>query len=302
MPAMTLATNGNGDGSSGEVVALRRRAGRPAGGAHFSRGGRGLRTARAVLKVISFMAQYPQGVSAREVAEELGKSVSTAYYLLASLHEEGFALHVPGRGYRLSPEIAIVTGTPGPSLDDGLSRSADELFARTHRRTYLAKVETGAIVITATRGRQGIPRIPGLGLRIGASAHAVAMGKVVLSQLAVRGRQRYIERGLRRYTTRTITSPAELMSELERVRDEGFAIDRGEFDPGYCCVAAPVLGERGQFLAVLGLSTSSRTFEAERSELVSAVREVAASAGGAPRPRRPPADAGAPHVHTRHAA
>jgi IclR family transcriptional regulator, acetate operon repressor len=103
------------------------------------------------------------------------------------------------------------------------------------------------------------------------------MGKVVLSLLPREARRRYIERGLRRYTPRTITSPAALMSELDHVRHCGFAIDRGEFDLEYSCVAAPVPAFRGRFLAVLGLSTSSRTPEMELQDLVAAVREVAAA-------------------------
>jgi acetyl-CoA synthetase len=133
-------------------------------------------------------------------------------------------------------------------------------------------------MITAVCGRQGIPRVPGLEPRIGRNAHALAMGKVVLSLLPEHSRRRYIQRGLKTYTTRTIASPAALMSELEQVRGSGFAVDRGEFDAEFCSVAAPVLDGRRRFVAVLGLSTLSRTFEEEVQELVQDVRDVAAAA------------------------
>jgi DNA-binding IclR family transcriptional regulator len=276
---MTNAHRG-GNGASGELLVHDRSASRRSGGDHVSRGTRGLSTARAVLKVLSFMAQHPEGVTAREVAGEIGKSVSTAYDLLASLDEEGFAHAEPGHGYRLRVEPAIATRAPEPLHSRGLSRAVDELFARTRRRSYLVRVEAGAIVITAVCGRQGIPRVPGLEPQVSRSAHALAMGKVVLSLLPEHGRRRYIERGLRTYTSRTITSPGALMSELDQVRSSGFAVDRGEFDAEYCFVAAPVLDLRGRFLAVLGLSTSSRTSEAEVEDLVRAAREVAAAVTG----------------------
>jgi acetyl-CoA synthetase len=274
-----LADHGR-DGSSGEVIDCDPPAVRRSPRDHLSTEARGLSTARAVLKVLTFMAQHPEGVSAREVARELGKSVSTAYDLLASLYEEGFACHEPGRGYRLSARAAVGTRAPEPSHSRTLSRAVDELFARTRRRSYLGRVEAGAIVITAVCGRQGIPRVPGLEPRISGNAHAVAIGKVVLSLLPEHSRRRYIERGLRRYTPRSITSPVALMSELDHVRSNGFAVDRGEFDAEYSFVAAPILDPRGRFLAVLGLSTLSRTFEAEVQDLVAAVREVAAAASG----------------------
>jgi acetyl-CoA synthetase len=223
------------------------------------------------------MARHPEGVTAREVADELGKSISTAYDLLASLYEEGFAFHEPGRGYRLRGESPIATAAPDAAHGSALSRAVEELFARTRRRSYLGRVEAGSIVITAVCGRQGIPRVPGLQARIGRSAHAIAMGKVVLSLLSDDARQRYIEGGLRRYTPRTITSPEVLISELDQSRSRGYALDRGEFDIEYSCVAAPVPAFHGRYLAVLGVSTSSRTFETEVHDLVDAVREVAAA-------------------------
>jgi DNA-binding IclR family transcriptional regulator len=295
-------TTDDRNGSSGKVIAFERPASRPSAGHHLSRETRGLSTARAVLKVLSLMAQHPEGISAREVAWELGKSVSTAYDLLASLYEEGFAVHEPGRGYVLCAEAGIGTSATKPTRSNALSRAVDQLFARSHRRSYLGRVEAGAIVITAVCGRQGIPRVPGLGPRIGRSAHALAMGKVVLSLLSEHSRRRYIERGLRTYTPRTITSPGALMSELDQVRSRGFAVDRGEFDAEYCCVAAPVLDARGRFLAVLGLSTSSRAFESEVQDLVRSVREVAATAIGDDPQVGPRDDISASHVRPRRAA
>jgi len=142
-------------------------------------------------------------------------------------------------------------------------------------------VRTGAIEIAVVRGRQGIARMPGLGTQIRGNAHALAMGKVVLSRLRPDALARYAERGLQRYTRSTITSLEALESELDRVRDHGFAVDREEFDEDFCCVAAPVTGDRGRLAGVLGLSASTRAFDAEHDELAAAVREVAEEASPA---------------------
>jgi DNA-binding IclR family transcriptional regulator len=65
----------------------------PRAGPTARTGQRGLSTARAALQVAWLLAGRPDGVRADEVAETLGKSVSTAYNLLASLAEEGVAEH-----------------------------------------------------------------------------------------------------------------------------------------------------------------------------------------------------------------
>ena len=235
---------------------------------------RGLATARAVLHVLAYLEQHPEGVRADDVAQVVGKSGSTAYYLLASLVEEGYATH---EGGLYLPRAHA----PAPSPHDGrhaLEDAVDDLFLRTHKRCYLGVVRRGAIEITVVRGRQGIARMPGLGTRITGNAHALAMGKVVLARLGPDALARYAARGLPRYTAHTITTFPALIQELQAVRADGFAVDREEFDEDFCCVAAPVVGERGGLRGILGLSASTRAFDAEHPELSSAMRDVALEA------------------------
>jgi DNA-binding IclR family transcriptional regulator len=241
---------------------------------------RSLSTARSVLRVLTLLLQRPGGVRADEVAQELGKSVSTAYYLLTSLCEEGFAVHARQGVYRPARGLEQLTGVaehliPAHPVHEGLAATVDDLFLLTRKRSYLGVVRSGKIEIVAVRGRQGVPRMPGLGSEIRDSAHALAMGKVVLSLLGREAVALYVARGLKRFTPYTITSSAALIAELDRARSDGFAVDREEFDENFCCVAAPILDEHGQFVAALGLSTSVHIFDQERDQLARTVVEVA---------------------------
>jgi DNA-binding IclR family transcriptional regulator len=233
---------------------------------------RGLATARSVLQVLAYLEQHPEGVRADDVAHVVGKSGSTAYYLLASLVEEGFAIHESGRFLPNREPVAP------PEVRHGLEDAVDDLFLRTHKRCYLGVVRNGVIEITVVRGRQGIAKMPGLGTRITDNAHALAMGKVVLARLNADAVARYAARGLGGYTEHTITDYEALTGELERVRHNGFAVDREEFDVDFCCVAAPVIGERGRLVGILGLSASTRAFDAEHDRLAEAVLDVAQEA------------------------
>ena len=239
---------------------------------------RGLATARAVLHVLSYLEQHPEGVRADDVAHLVGKSGSTAYYLLASLVEEGYATHEAGLYHPREHLPPVARADARHALEDAV----DDLFLRTHKRCYLGVVRGGVIEITVVRGRQGMARMPGLGTQIRDNAHALAMGKVVLARLRPEALGRYAARGLPAYTEHTITTLPELVRELEAVRRDGFAVDREEFAEDFCCVAAPVLGERGTLRGILGLSASTRAFDAEHDELAGAALEVAEEAG--PRP------------------
>jgi acetyl-CoA synthetase len=247
-----------------------------------------------VLRVFALLLEHPEGVRADEVAKTLGKSVSTAYYLLTSLCEEGFAVHESKGVYRRARGLEELTAAvgehahAGPALHEGLAGSVDELFLRTRKRSYLGVVKAGRIEIVAFCGRQGVPRMPGLGSEIRDSAHALAMGKVVLSLLSPNAVARYVARGLTAFTPYTVVSPAKLADELQQVREAGYAVDREEFDENFCCIAAPVFDARGRFVAALGASMTANVFDADRDELAPIVVDVARHAAGRAVKTEPP--------------
>jgi acetyl-CoA synthetase len=251
---------------------------------------RGLSTARAALQVAWLLAARPEGVRADEVAETLGKSSSTAYNVLASLCEEGVAAHHAGGLYRLSPAFRSVVGShtavQAPELPD-LPSLVDTLLARTHKRAYLGIVHAGELHVVAERGLQGMPKLPGLGPRIGVEAHALALGKVVLALAPRAVVERYVRAGLHRFSAHTITAPDALLDELDAVRERGFAVEREEFGDDFCCIAAPVLDARGRFVAAVGISMTRRAFDDEHEVLAQAVVAVAGAARLAP--KAPPA-------------
>jgi len=247
---------------------------------------RSLSTARSVLRVLSLLIERPGGIRADEVAAALGKSVSTAYYLLTSLCEEGFAVHESKGMYRPARGLEALTSAAmeASAMHAGIETTVDELFLRTRKRSYLGVVRQGRIEIVAFHGRQGVPRMPGLGSEIRDSAHALAMGKVVLALLRPRALAHYVDRGLKRFTPYTITSGDVLMADLERVRHDGYAVDREEFDENFCCIAAPIVDHAGRFVAALGLSTTVHVFDNDRDALAEIVLAVARDAdcdGGA---------------------
>jgi DNA-binding IclR family transcriptional regulator len=235
---------------------------------------RGLSTARSVLHVLRLLREHPDGVRADRVAAEVGKSRSTAYQLLASLCDEGFAERLDGGLYR---SAAV---EPARAPRGRLTGAVEQLFARTRKRCYLGLIDGGAIEIAHIRGQQGLARMPGLGARItSAEAHSFAMGKIVLALLSRPALERHLSRELDRFTPGTITSPEALRAELEQVRGNGFAVDREEHTEDFCCVAAPMFDARGRLAGVLGVSVTAHVFDAERDDLAGAVLDVARAGG-----------------------
>jgi len=280
--------------SSGTDRAPDARPGRPTGltrlGEHGT--GRDLKTARAVLQVLRLLESRGQ-VDTAEVAQALGKSHATATYLLNSLVAEGFAERELGgalRRYRLvdrAPPGSEVgppfVGIPSPAVQRALEGALAELYARTGERSYLAFFDQDRLVVADSIGRQGLPRIPGLGPTVRAEAHCLAVGKVVLAELGLSEWTRRVGLDtLPRFTPASIVDPDALEEELQTARSSSFALDAEEFAPAICCVAAPVRDDEGILVGVLGVSVPASRFRATQDRLVESVRDICSRAGTGP--------------------
>src|SRR5690606_5819118 len=85
--------------------------------------------------------------------------------------------------------------------------------------------------------------------------HCTAVGKAVLSQLPRDEVEALIDRtGLPRYTEATITDRATLYQVLAETAARGYALDHGEHEENYHCVAAPIFNRRGRAIAACSIS------------------------------------------------
>ncbi|RDI94905.1 acetyl-CoA synthetase [Meiothermus sp. QL-1] len=241
---------------------------------------RKLTTVQAALRVLAYLAEHPEGVEAARLAAFLGKSLSTAYALLASLVAEGFAER-EGSLYRLSR--TALARTPPPLVEpERLSDALEELYLCTRERTYLALLDREGRLRLATRGRQGLPKL-GVEEVVGEGFHALALGKAVLAFLPPEAQAPHLQ-NLRAYTHLTLTDPLTLEEELARVRRMGFAVDLEEHALGLSSLAAPIFDPQGQVVGALGVVVPSRRFPYAFTRLARAVQEVARAASSHPLP------------------
>jgi IclR family acetate operon transcriptional repressor len=123
--------------------------------------------------------------------------------------------------------------------------------ASTTSRQLATLVEAGLVehVPETGRYRLGI-RLVALATSVLArlDAHATAAGKVMLAFDGVRPAQE-----LQAYTPRTITDPAELSTEIERVRRRGWADAFEEREIGLNAIAAPVWASDGALAGIIAL-------------------------------------------------
>jgi hypothetical protein len=124
-------------------------------------------------------------------------------------------------------------------------------------------------------------------------AHCVATGKAMLAWIGEAGLEAASQR-LERFTPRTICEAAEFLREMERVRQQGYAVNRGEWRESVGGIAAPVRDPSGRVVAAVGVSgpierLRPSTFKALSADVIRAADGAgAALAGDARSPARLP--------------
>lgn len=74
--------------------------------------------------------------------------------------------------------------------------------------------------------------------------HATAIGKSILAEMSTDAVESVLdEHGLPQNTANTITDEDALFEELERIRDQGYAIDSEEWTEGLSCIGAAITPE-----------------------------------------------------------
>ncbi len=94
--------------------------------------------------------------------------------------------------------------------------------------------------------------------------HATAVGRAILAHLPRRDVEELITAGLERFSDTTPVEPDELRTELDRIRADGYTVNRNQYRPGVCAVAAAVLDEDGTPLAAVAISMPEARYDDAR--------------------------------------
>ena len=91
--------------------------------------------------------------------------------------------------------------------------------------------------------------------------HAGSSSKVILANLDAAEQVEVVKGALERLTPQTVIDPQELEAELEHIRQQGYAVSRGERQPGAGAVAAPVFDFAGNIIGAISVCGPSQRFD-----------------------------------------
>ncbi len=206
------------------------------------------------LRVIEcFRAETPR-LSITDVAAMTGLDRATARRCLLTLAELGYADY-DGKFFSLTPRVlrlgmGALAALPLPQV---VQPWLDRLSAGTGQSSSVSLLDETEIVYIA---RAATTRIMSIGLMPGSRlpAHCTSMGRVLLASLPETQVREILDASdLTPRTPHSLTDPDEILAEIGRVRDQGFAVIAQEVELGVRSIAVPVVDSRGLTAAALNI-------------------------------------------------
>jgi DNA-binding IclR family transcriptional regulator len=256
-----------------------------------------LHSVQRALRVLSLVAEYPQGLTAREISLALSLNISTCYHILNTLVASGYLdRHPRGQVYMLGPQIpflnnAFVQGLacPDPSLQAEEDRWSTpvplvrclrsvlyRLTEQTQEPSYLACWRYGEIVLQAIVEAPQAAKVTKLYVGYRGQAHCHALGKVLLAYSDPAIVVDYLDaHPLAPFGPNTIVQRSKFIEELNDIVRQGYSVDREEFSHDTCCIAAPIFAPQGHVVAALAISFTPDALARRAEWLIAQVTRAA---------------------------
>jgi DNA-binding IclR family transcriptional regulator len=211
-----------------------------------------------MMKLLEVLAQHPEPLGLKQVAQYAGLHPSTAHRILSAMAADRFVDRVEPGSYRLGMRL-LELGNLVKSRFNVREMALPvmrELHAQTGETVNLSVRRDDEIVYVerTSSGRSAMRVVHVIGAR--AALHITAAGKLFLLEEGFARLREYAKRtGLAPYTKNTITGLPQLERELERIQRQGWATDNEEAEVGVRCVAAAVRDDAGHQIAALSISS-----------------------------------------------
>jgi DNA-binding IclR family transcriptional regulator len=236
-----------------------------------------LQTLRRGLAVLEALAARPHGATSKELSQALGLHLSTTYRLLNTLLASGYATRNDEGLFRLGARVAflnhgyLAAASPPP----GVVPFVHALQLATGETVMFTHLEGDNVVAVAVASGSRPGSIPPGYIGLAGPAHSAAAGRALLALLPPAQIEAYVARQIAAPAVLfPVTNPHALLRDLEQIRRDGYALDRGEDNPVACCVAAAVTGPNGVVGSISVLGPCSRV-RREEAALIPTVLEVA---------------------------
>lgn len=217
------------------------------------------RTTQRTVEILKLISKNPDGTTLDELCEKLNLPKTSAYDIVTTLAE--MSMVNVTRGQKQNYTIGLMAYRIGINYTNnldfiGMIEPLLKIFSKEvgktvffgipydHHVVYICKFEPeNPIITTATVGSKN-------------PMYCTSLGKVILAYIGDDRRDQMMNRiRFTKYTDRTIKNKEQLLLELERVKERGYAFDAREMEEHMQCVGAPVFDQDGKVIGAISVSS-----------------------------------------------
>ena len=209
------------------------------------------------LSILEVLSDYSEGLGVTEISEQVNLHKSTVYRLLTTLIYKGYVVQdAETNKYGITLKLFELGSKKVESMDllsvskeytKKLMESVNEVVHLVVREgseiVYIDKVEANnTIMMASTIGKRS-------------PMYCTSVGKAILAHLPEKKvKEIWDNSKIVKYTDYTITDFEELKTELEDIRQKGYAVDNEENEIGVRCIGVPIFNRHGKVEAAISIS------------------------------------------------
>ncbi|GAA4726100.1 IclR family transcriptional regulator [Brevibacillus fulvus] len=236
-----------------------------------------IQSVERALQILNLFDEHRSELKITEISSELGLNKSTVHSLLKTLQKYQYIEQNRDTGkYRLGLKLFERGNTVINSLDIQAiaKKHLQELSVKTGHTLHLVVLSgQEGVYIDKVQGTSATIVYSRIGKRV--PLHSTGVGKALLAFKAeaelneILKNYRYIKQ-----TENTIANEAAFRRELRKVKQQGYAVDQEENEPGVVCIAVPVWDYKDEVIAAISLSMPAPRAKTELPDMIVHLKEL----------------------------
>ena len=238
------------------------------------------------MELLQILSQAGKPLLLKEITALCGYPKSTAFGLLTTMRTYGVVAQTADGRYTLGLRLFEYGQQVERSWDISLAARPymEHLCQATNASVMLSICERNAVItLDQVEARDKLRIVSDTGARL--PIYCTSQGKVFLASRPPQEAERLLSQlHMTQFTPHTITNVQQLMQELAQCRENGYAIENGEYKIGLRSISSPIHTVEGEVKYTVGViamfrSTHSEEFRTAVEQVRSTAAMISASLG-----------------------